>query len=140
MDVSEDGLLAFLRPVVLAHVNATKTAEGGMDVDTPTGMTPLRDALALCINYKTSAPQLRLAFRKRLPEAENAIVVLEVLDEWLQELASRHTVLLPKEKTKGKAHKTNDTVPPLDRVRSVRLTPPQFPDISTRSPTSSAAP
>ncbi|KAI0322531.1 hypothetical protein OF83DRAFT_1093764 [Amylostereum chailletii] len=114
IDIPEDHLLAFLRSAVLSH--AKPSNDDAMEVDSASGGMALREATALCVRYTMSAPALSLAFRQKLPEAENIVAVLEVLDEWLQGLSSQDKTLFPPTgKTKG-ASKSNDGIPALDKI------------------------
>ncbi|KAG1827107.1 uncharacterized protein BJ212DRAFT_1474290 [Suillus subaureus] len=54
-----------------------------MDVDSNKTWTPTLSAyMLMCVSYPTSPAALRLAIRKHLPDAQDLISILELLDGW----------------------------------------------------------
>ena len=102
--------------------------ENAMQVDAVADApTPsLHSVLSLCATYTMSAPALRLAIRKHLPDAAELTTVLRVLNEWIDAWCVEDVYLLP-EKTKKDLHgalvpvfqeKQKSVLPPLDKVCS----------------------
>ncbi|KAK0190455.1 hypothetical protein F5146DRAFT_1137290 [Armillaria mellea] len=56
--------------------------------------------LSLCVQYSCSPAALRLAIRRCLPEAEDLVCLLDVLEGWLAQWAGRDFRLMPSKKVK----------------------------------------
>ena len=61
----------------------------------------LHSFLASVVTYKTSPTTLRSALRQHLPDADDVICILEVLDGWLVEWSGIELKLLPPKATKN---------------------------------------
>ena len=115
--------MSLLAQVVAQH--RRQSAADAMQVDAVSALPALPSFLALCVNYAASPGPLRVALRKHLPDAEDVVCVLEILDDWLERWGAEEVQLvlegvtkdengayiavLPKEKPLE--------IPPLDKVR-----------------------
>lgn len=95
-----------LQLVVLNHREVAVPSvvnDDAMQVDsTPNSELPSLDSfLASVITYKTSPATLRSALRQHLPDADDVICVLEVLDGWLAKWSVVALKLLPPKATKN---------------------------------------
>ena len=74
-----------------------------MQVDSaPNSELPSLDSfLASVVTYKTSPAMFRSALRQHLPDADDVICILEVLDKWLAEWSFVAPKLLPPTATKN---------------------------------------
>ena len=95
-----------LQLVVLNHrelVVPSVGNENAMQVDsTPNSELPsLHSFLASVVTYKTSPATLRSALRQHLPDANDVICILEVLDGWLVKWSVVALKLLPPKATKN---------------------------------------
>lgn len=86
-----------------------------MEVDSSSTLA-LASFLALVVGYPTSPAPLRLAIRRYLPEPENIVAVLDVLDGWLAKTFTSERPLFASE---DKANTTVDDLPPVEKVRRV---------------------
>jgi len=95
----------------------------GVQVGTTSSDPPtLPSILAACVSYSTSDAALRMAIREQLNYAEVIIPILTIIDDWLVELSSHGTglipntivgenVVVPTRPCSGKVE-----IPPLDKV------------------------
>ncbi|KAI9574316.1 hypothetical protein HD554DRAFT_2201400 [Boletus coccyginus] len=80
-DISEDELMASAKFLI----DRQRRSENAMDVDASEGyVPPIWTYLFACVSYPFSAALLRLAIRKHLPDAQDLVVVLEILENWIQ--------------------------------------------------------
>ena len=80
-DVSEDELMASAKFLV----DRQRRSENAMDVDVSEGYAPpLWSYLFACLSYPFSAAPMRLAIRKHLPDAQDLVMILEILENWIQ--------------------------------------------------------
>lgn len=80
-DVSEDELMASAKVLI----DRRRKTENAMDVDVSEDYAPpLWSYLFACVSYPFSAAQMRLAIRKHLPDAQDLVMVLEIVDVWIQ--------------------------------------------------------
>ena len=118
-DISEDELMSSAKSLIdKQHRN-----ENAMDVDTSEGyVPPLWTYLSACVSYPFSAAPMRLAIRKHLPDAQDLIPVLEVLESWLQG-GTEHEMeaLLKSVATATKAASSGANSPPYPKVIEVVL-------------------
>lgn len=86
-DLPETDIMTLLQSVVTAHRNQPSATSDAMQVDSttaaPEGIPSLATFLSLCVSYNYSAPALRLALRKHMPQVEDVVCVLEVLESWI---------------------------------------------------------
>ncbi|KAF7965939.1 hypothetical protein HWV62_40764 [Athelia sp. TMB] len=96
LDISESDMISLLQAVIKHH-RGSAAAEDAMQVDSvPLGSVPSLPAfLFTCVSYATSPAPLRLALRQHMPAAEDVMVVLEVLDEWISEWNAFSLKLVP---------------------------------------------
>lgn len=82
VDISEDDMIS-LAKILVDKERKTQTDPEAMDVDGTQIWTPTISAYMLaCISYPASPAALRLAIRKHLPDAQDLIPILELLDGW----------------------------------------------------------
>ncbi|KAG1756596.1 uncharacterized protein EDB91DRAFT_1093491 [Suillus paluster] len=82
VDISEDDMISLAKALV-AKEQQSQTNPEAMDVDSTQVWTPTLSAYMLaCVSYPTSSAALRLAIRKHLPDAQDLIPILELLDGW----------------------------------------------------------
>ncbi|KAH0840224.1 hypothetical protein J3R83DRAFT_1228 [Lanmaoa asiatica] len=80
-DVSEDELMASAKFLI----DRQRRSENVMDIDTSEGyVPPLWSYLFACVSYPFSAAPMRLAIRKYLPDAQDLVMILEILENWIQ--------------------------------------------------------
>lgn len=80
-DISEDELMASAKFLV----DRQRRSEKAMDVDASGGyVPPLWSYLFACVSYPFSATPMRLAIRKYLPDAQDLVMILEILENWIQ--------------------------------------------------------
>lgn len=80
-DVSEDELMASTKFLI----DRQRKSETAMDIDVSEGyVPPLWSYLFACVSYPFSAAPMRLAIRKYLPDAQDLVMVLEILENWIQ--------------------------------------------------------
>lgn len=80
-DVSEDELMASAKFLI----DRQRGGENAMDIDASEGyIPPLWSYLFACVSYPFTAAPLRLAIRKYLPDAQDLVVILEILENWIQ--------------------------------------------------------
>jgi len=105
-DISEGEIISLLQSVVAHHKISTSRPPGedAMQIDTPPSLSPLPTLptfLTSIISYPTSPFALRLAIRTHLPEADDLVCVLEILEEWMARWNAMALKLLPMNVTKG---------------------------------------
>lgn len=82
VDISEDEMISLAKALVDKQ-REPQTDPEAMDVDSNQGWTPTLSAyMLMCVSYPTSPAALRLAIRKHLPDAQDLILILELLDGW----------------------------------------------------------
>ena len=82
VDISEDDMIS-LAKILVDKERKTQTDPEAMDVDGTQIWTPTISAYMLaCISYPASPAALRLAIRKHLPDAQDLIPILELLNGW----------------------------------------------------------
>ncbi|KAG2157287.1 hypothetical protein DEU56DRAFT_12959 [Suillus clintonianus] len=82
VDISEDEMIS-LAKALIDKEQEPQTDPEAMDVDSNKAWTPTLSAYMLaCVSYPTSPAALRLAIRKHLPDAQDLILILELLDGW----------------------------------------------------------
>jgi hypothetical protein len=82
VDISEDDMI-FLAKMLVEKERKTQTDPKAMDVDgTQIWIPTLSAYMIACVSYPTSPAALRLAIRKHLPDAQDLIPILELLDSW----------------------------------------------------------
>ncbi|THH18195.1 hypothetical protein EW146_g2730 [Bondarzewia mesenterica] len=126
IDVSEDSIMSLLHSAVTSDRQQQKSDPNAMQVDTPSSDIPtLPTVLAACVAYPTSPAALRVAIRQQLPDAEDLVCVLEVLDGWLASWCSQDVDLLPSQVSKNARgilvpmpSERVETNPPIDKVNS----------------------
>ena len=80
-DVSEDELMASAKFLIDKH----RRNENAMEVDASEGyVPPLWSYLFACVSYSFSSAPMRLAIRKNLPDAQDLVLILEILESWIQ--------------------------------------------------------
>lgn len=80
-DISEDELMASAKYLI----DRQRRSENAMDVDVSEGyVPPLWSYLFACLSYPFSAAPMRLAIRKHLPDAQDLVEILEILENWIQ--------------------------------------------------------
>ncbi|KAF8559460.1 hypothetical protein OG21DRAFT_737554 [Imleria badia] len=80
-DVSEDELMASAKVLI----DRQRKSENTMDVDASEGYAPpLWSYIFACVSYPFSAAQMRLAIRKYLPDAQDLVMILGILETWIQ--------------------------------------------------------
>ncbi|KAG7447648.1 uncharacterized protein BT62DRAFT_1075023 [Guyanagaster necrorhizus] len=105
-DLLEVEIVDSLRYIIARHRQEKSDA---MQVD---GITPLNadtpslpQFLSSCVQYPCSPAALRLAIWRCLPEAEDLVCLLDVLDGWLAQWAGRDVRLMPSKKVIEKNEK-----------------------------------
>lgn len=82
VDISEDEMISLAKALVDKE-REPQTDPEAMDVDSNKAWTPTLSAyMLMCVSYPTSPAALRLAIRKHLPDAQDLIPILELLDGW----------------------------------------------------------
>ncbi|KAG1891199.1 hypothetical protein F4604DRAFT_1989301, partial [Suillus subluteus] len=82
VDISEDEMISLAKALVDKQ-RQSQTDPEVMDVDSNKAWTPTLSAyMLMCVSYPTSPAALRLAIRKHLPDAQDLISILELLDGW----------------------------------------------------------
>ncbi|KAK0207011.1 hypothetical protein DFS33DRAFT_1255556 [Desarmillaria ectypa] len=106
-DLLEVEIVDPLRYIITRH--RQEKSDNAMQVD---GITPLNadipslpQFLSLCVQYSCSSAALRLAIRRCLPEAEDLVCLLDVLEGWLAQWAGRDVRLIPSKKVVEKNDK-----------------------------------
>ncbi|KAG9317778.1 hypothetical protein JVU11DRAFT_1998 [Chiua virens] len=80
-DVTEDELMSSAKCLI----DRQRRNDNAMDVDTSEGyVPPLWTYLLACVSYPFSAAPMRLAIRKHLPDAQDLVPILEILESWIQ--------------------------------------------------------
>ncbi|KAF8138842.1 hypothetical protein EV363DRAFT_1154246 [Boletus edulis] len=80
-DISEDELMASAKFLI----DRQRKNENAMDVDASEGyVPPLWSYLFACVSYPFSAAPMRLAIRKYLSDAQDLVMILEILENWIQ--------------------------------------------------------
>ena len=80
-DVSEDELMSSAKFLI----DRQRRNENAMGVDGSEGYTPpLWSYLFACVSYPFSVAPMRLAIRKHLSDAEDLVLILEILANWIQ--------------------------------------------------------
>ncbi|SJL02520.1 uncharacterized protein ARMOST_05851 [Armillaria ostoyae] len=130
-DLLEVDIVDSLRYIIARH--RQEKSDDAMQVD---GVTPLNadipslpQFLSSCVQYSCSPAALRLAIRRCLPEAEDLVCLLDVLEGWLAQWAGRDFRLLPSKKVVEKnekgvlvadtvVHEKGADLPPMDDIVS----------------------
>ncbi|KAK0461635.1 uncharacterized protein EV420DRAFT_1639932 [Desarmillaria tabescens] len=106
-DLLEVEIVDTLRYIITRH--RQEKSNDAMQVD---GVTPLNadipslpQFLSLCVQYSCSPAALRLAIRRCLPEAEDLVCLLDVLEGWLAQWSGRDVRLMPSKKVVEKNDK-----------------------------------
>ncbi|PBK93853.1 hypothetical protein ARMGADRAFT_1062677 [Armillaria gallica] len=106
-DLLEVDIVDSLRYIIVRH--RQEKSDDAMQVD---GVTPLNadipslpQFLSSCVQYSCSPAALRLAIRRCLPEAEDLVCLLDVLEGWLAQWAGRDFRLMPSKKVVEKNEK-----------------------------------
>lgn len=118
-DISEDELMASAKFLI----GRQRRSENAMDVDASEGyVPPIWTYLFACVSYPFSAAPLRLAIRKHLPDAQDLVVVLEILENWIQG-GTEHEMeaLLKSLATNTKTLSSKADSPPYPKVFRPRL-------------------
>lgn len=118
-DISEDELMASAKCLV----DRQRSSENAMDVDASEGYAPpLWSYLFACVSYPFSAAPTRLAVRKHLPDAQDLVMILEVIESWLQG-GTEHEVsaLLKSLATNANTPSSKADSPPYPKVFRLRL-------------------
>ncbi|VDB97147.1 unnamed protein product [Peniophora sp. CBMAI 1063] len=111
IDIPESDVLDALRSIVVAHVRSSSGTDE-MQVDGTPSTPALAPFLGLAVRYSTSIAPLRLAIRQYLPEPENVVAVLEIIDDWLDEIfTSERLLLAPEDKINAP-----DELPPIEKI------------------------
>ncbi|KAJ7168244.1 hypothetical protein C8R43DRAFT_144266 [Mycena crocata] len=99
IDLPESDLMSILQFVAQRSRNADEA--DAMDVDAPAlGAIPtLPTFLNACVQYQTSAANLRAAIHQNLAQPEDVVAVLEVLDEWVGQWKGAEVIALPPKKS-----------------------------------------
>lgn len=80
-DVSEDELMASAKFLI----DRQRRNENAMEVDTSEDyVPPLWSYISACVSYPFSSTPMRLAIRKHLPDAQDLVLILEILENWVQ--------------------------------------------------------
>jgi hypothetical protein len=86
-DIPETDVVAILHIAATPHLRQGSTEQDPdamqVDITDAASIPTLAQVLALCVNYVSSAPALRLAFKQKFRGPENMLAVLEVLEHWL---------------------------------------------------------
>ncbi|KAG2078131.1 hypothetical protein BDR04DRAFT_1226911 [Suillus decipiens] len=82
VDISEDEMISLVK-VLVDKQRESQTDPEAMHVDSNKAWTPtLSTYMLMCVSYPTSPAAMRLAIRKHLPDAQDLILILELLDGW----------------------------------------------------------
>lgn len=82
VDISEDEMMSLAKALVDKQQELQIDPEA-MHVDSNKAWTPTLSAyMLMCVSYPTSPAALRLAIRKHLPDAQDLIPILELLNGW----------------------------------------------------------
>lgn len=82
VDISEDEIISLAKALIDEQREPQPDPEV-MNVDSNKAWTPTLSAyMLMCVSYPTSPAALRLAIRKHLPDAQDLILILELLDGW----------------------------------------------------------
>ncbi|KAG1905904.1 uncharacterized protein F5891DRAFT_1274949 [Suillus fuscotomentosus] len=82
VDISEDEMISLAKALIDEQREPQPDPEV-MNVDSNKAWTPTLSAyMLMCVSYPTSPAALRLAIRKHLPDAQDLILILELLDGW----------------------------------------------------------
>jgi hypothetical protein len=115
-DLPEGDIISLLHTVVVAHKQRNNSATSdAMEVDSSIsqqGIPPLDEYLSLCVSYNYSHPALRLALRQHIPQGEDIVFLLKILESWITARSVEETDLT--ELTTSKRD-----IPPLDKVRGL---------------------
>jgi hypothetical protein len=83
VDISEDEMISLAKALVDKQRERLTDPEA-MDVDSNKTWTPTLSAyMLMCVSYPTSPAALRLAIRKHLPDAQDLVLILGLLDGWI---------------------------------------------------------
>jgi hypothetical protein len=119
-DLPESDMMSLLQTVISVHrQRIAASSSDAMQIDvlaTQEGVLPLTEYLSLCVPYSCSPPALRLAFRKGLPQADDIVCVLEVLESWIVAWTTKDTSLMDTPSEPKLINGTESTLPPLDKV------------------------
>ncbi|KAK0491504.1 hypothetical protein IW261DRAFT_1438088 [Armillaria novae-zelandiae] len=106
-DLLEVEIVDSLRYIIARH--RQEKSDDAMQVDSITPLNAdipsLPQFLSLCVQYSCSPAALRLAIRRCLPEAEDLVCLLNVLEGWLAQWAGRDFRLMPSKKVVEKNEK-----------------------------------
>lgn len=106
-DLLEVEIVDSLRYIITRH--RQEKSDDAMQVDSVTPLNSdipsLSQFLSLCVQYSCSPAALRLAIRRCLPEAEDLVCLLDVLEGWLAQWAGRDLRLMPSKKKVEKNEK-----------------------------------
>ena len=127
-DISEDELMASAKYLI----DRQRRSENAMDVDVSEGyVPPLWSYLFACLSYPFSAAPMRLAIRKHLPDAQDLVEILEILENWIQGGTEHEMEALLKSLSTNMKTSSKADSPPYPRVfqphlfRIATLTPYQ---------------
>ena len=82
VDISEDNMIS-LAKVLIDKERKVQTDPEAMDVDSTQIWIPTLSAYMLaCVSYPASPAALRVAIRRHIPDAQDLIPILELLDSW----------------------------------------------------------
>lgn len=118
-DVSEDELMASAKFLI----DRQRRSEAAMDVDASEGyVPPLWSYLFACVSYPFSAALLRLAIRKYLADAQDLVMILEIVENWIQG-GTEHEMeaLLKSLATNAKMPPSRADSPPYSKVCPLHL-------------------
>lgn len=111
--------------VVCAHTSAP---EGIMEVDNEPSIPTLSHFLDLCVRYPTKPLSLRTAIRNHIQNPGDLLLILQIMEQWLDKWSKNPIKLLPNRKELNRKKNGASTValkevkhkdlPPVEKVRS----------------------
>jgi hypothetical protein len=102
LDLKEAEIIESLHSIISQHrSSSTVPTDDVMQIDTPAvapTVVPLSTFLNLLITYPTSRASLVSAVRKQLRDAEDLMILLEILDNWLTQRTETEEKFFPEKK------------------------------------------
>lgn len=117
VDISEDEIMASAK-FLTDRQRKQGSNTNGMAVDASEGyIPPLATYLSACVSYQFSFAAMRLAIRKYLSDAQDLVVILEILESWVHGGTEQYMeALLKSMATNSEMQPIGVDSPPYDKV------------------------